>query len=339
MHTVNLSDVPEQELRSPTGKFHSFCRNLSLAVGGLRNVGPSGGGHPFDLQIRRIPPGAAVCPFHLHFAQWEFFLVRAGAGLVRVGAETHRVTVGDFFVHPPGEPHQLTNTGTTDLEVLIVADNPALDGFYYPDSDKWGLRSPAGYFKISPVDYFDGEDEISPDTATPQSPNPIVQPALPFVHRKKNIDDVPWEIWESPRKTFRSTSKQLSLALGAQPKLPTGKGGHPFDVEYGKLAPGECVNPFHSHAAQWELFFFLSGQASVRAGDETRMLGAGDLVMHPPGEAHQFSNRGDTELFYLLIADNPRSDYWHYPDSKKWGFPAPRMFFRPAEVDYYDGEE
>ena len=87
----------------------------------------TGGGHPFDVQIRRIPPGAAVCPFHSHLAQWELFVVLAGSATVRAGGETHTARIGDVFVHPPHEAHQLSNPGTVDLEVLILSDNPVLD--------------------------------------------------------------------------------------------------------------------------------------------------------------------------------------------------------------------
>ena len=67
---------------------------------------------------------------------------------------------------------------------------------------------------------------------------------------------------------------------------------------------------------------------------------SGDVVLHPPGEAHQITNASATEeLTFLLIADNPPVDYWHYPDSGKWGLRAPRTFFRMNEVDYWDGEE
>jgi hypothetical protein len=30
--------------------------------------------------------------------------------------------------------------------------------FHYPDSDKWGLRPQGKYFKLSEVDYFEGEE-------------------------------------------------------------------------------------------------------------------------------------------------------------------------------------
>jgi uncharacterized cupin superfamily protein len=301
MNTAHFPTLPVDELRSPTGRFHSFCQNVSLALGGTRNIGAWGGGHPFDLQLRRIPPGAAVCPFHAHLAQWEFFLVRRGEGTVRAGEAGHAVKTGDAFIHPPNEAHQLINTGAGELEVFIVADNPPLDAFYYPDSNKWGLRPPNAFFTLTEASYFAGEDPA------PNPPPPAPLPAL--------------------------------IALGAARNKPVGLGGHPFEVELGQLAPGESGCPFHRHALQWEMFVILAGTASVRAEAETATLRAGDVVLQPPGTAHQIRNAGDDELRFLLIADNPPGDYWEYPDSGKWGFRAPRKFFRLSETEYYDGEE
>ena len=48
---------------------------------------------------------------------------------------------------------------------------------------------------------------------------------------------------------------------------------------------------------------------------------------------------GNVDLDYLLVADNPPNEFWHYPDSNKYGFRAPRKIFRATEVDYHDGEE
>jgi uncharacterized cupin superfamily protein len=340
MRRIQISDLPEIEQRSPTGQFRSFSRNISQALGGIANTGPWGGGHPFDLQLRRIPPGAAICPYHLHLAQWELFVVQRGTGTVRTPDGRFMVKTGEVFFHPPGTPHQLSNSGSDDLEILIVADNPPLDGCHYPDSDKWGLRPPGKFFRIQEVHYFEGEDAL-PHDAPPYraSPSPASPPVAPFARRRVHPDDLPWEAWSSPKGKFRGTSKELSIALGALRNTPVGLGGHPFDLELGKLAPGDRGCPVHRHAAQWELFYFISGTATVRADAESQVLGAGEVVIHPPGEAHDFTNTGSTDLLYYLVADNPPVDYWHYPDSKKWGLRDPRKFFRPVDVDYYDGEE
>lgn len=340
MHHVHIPSLPWEEQHSPGRKFHSFCRNVSLAMGGIRHAGLWGGGHPFDVQIRRVPPGAAVCPFHAHLAQWELYVVHSGSGSVRAGAETHPVKTGDVFVHPPGEPHQLTNTGSTDLEVLIVADNPQLDACYYPDSDKWNLRPPGKIFRMTEVGYFEGEEEPVAD-APPYRPSGFPAPLTlaPFASRKVNPDDLPWDDWSSPKGKFRASFKQLSESVGAKRNTPTGLGGHPFDLELGKVPAGFSGCPFHSHSSQWEFYIFLAGTATVRTPTGTTTVHAGDAVLHPPGEAHQFTNSGSDDVLYWLVADNPPYDVWHYPDSDKWGHKAPRKFFRPTAVDYWDGEE
>jgi len=340
MPRIHLDQVPWQEQRSPSGKFHSFAQNISVALGCPRNAGLSRGGHPFDVQIRRIPSAASVCPYHLHLAQWELFVVRAGHGRVRAPDGETPVKSGDVFFHPPGTPHQLTGAGPTDLEVLIITDNPQLDSCFYPDSDKWSLRPPGKLFRITETDYFDGEDNPVPGaTAFSPAPPPSATPVAPFASRLIHLDAVPLENWESPGKKFRSAYREVSLALGAKPNTPTGVGGHPFDLEVGKLAPGQCGCPYHCHSSQWELFLFRSGTATVRTPAGTQVFGPGDIVLQPPGEAHQFTNTGPDELLYSLVADNPTTDIWHYPDSKKWGHSTTRDFFRMNAADYWDGEE
>lgn len=340
MPRIHIPDLPWEEQHSPARRFHSFCRNVSVALGGLRNGGTWCGGHPFDVQVRRVPAGAAVCPFHAHLAQWELFLVQAGRGVVRAGDETHSVVAGDVFIHPPGEAHQLGNPGPEELVVLIVADNPELDAFRYPDSDKWGLRPPGKYFRLQEVGYFDGEEPPLADAPPYRPAGAPPPPALaPFATRRRRLADLPWEEWRSPGGRFRGDGKELSLALGAKRNAPTGLGGHPFDLELDRLAPGETGCPFHSHAAQWELFLVLTGRGEVRAGGSRFPVGPGDAILHPPGEAHQIRAAADCGLEFLLVADNPPVDYWHYPDSGKWGLRAPRMFFRPQETGYWDGEE
>jgi uncharacterized cupin superfamily protein len=343
MPRIHLHDVPEEEQRSPAGRYHSWYRNLSLALGGVRNAGTWGGGHPFDLQIRRIPPGKSVCPYHSHLAQWELFVVRAGHGTVRVDDGHHAIRVDDVFLHPPGQAHQLLNTGDTDLEVLIVTDNPVLDGCHYPDSDKWALRPPGRVFRLTDAHYYDGEEELPPGVTQREpytvKPAPTPPPPAPFAQRKVNLADLAWEDWSSPKGRFRASGKQVSVALGAQPRAPLTAGGHPFDLEYAKVPPGATVCPYHFHALQWECYLFLEGRGEFRLADERFPVGAGDLVLAPPGVAHTFTNTGTDDLFYLLVADDPPADYFHYPDSGKWGTSKPRQIFRPAEVDYFDGEE
>jgi uncharacterized cupin superfamily protein len=64
----------------------------------------------------------------------------------------------------------------------------------------------------------------------------------------------------SPKGAFRGRYREISLALGAKKDAAPAGGGHPFDVVLEVLAPGETCCPYHAHAAQWELFYVLSGE-------------------------------------------------------------------------------
>ena len=115
--------------------------------------------HPFDVEILRIPPGQKPYPYHSHSAQWEFYHVISGKGVVRDEDGTTPVAAGDAFIYEPGQPHQLVNDGTEDLLVYVIADNPVGESCHYPDSNKWVVRSPERrLMRSEPLDYFDGEE-------------------------------------------------------------------------------------------------------------------------------------------------------------------------------------
>lgn len=158
MKTINPDSMPWEEFKSPSGKFHSFQKNISLALGGVRDVGAWGGGQPFDLQLRRVPPGAMVCPLHEHGVQWELFVILAGEATVRVNETRQVVRAGEIFMQPPGTAHQTINSGKEDLVFYIIADNSPADSTYYPDSKKWMMKPQRKLFRMTEVDYFDGED-------------------------------------------------------------------------------------------------------------------------------------------------------------------------------------
>ena len=82
---------------------------------------------------------------------------------------------------------------------------------------------------------------------------------------------------------------------------------------------------------------------TLRFGNEEFPLRAGDVVGCPAGGievAHQIINTGKENLLYYVIANNAPADFYHFPDSNKWGFSLENVgTFRIREVDYYDGEE
>jgi len=161
MQKVNLSVIPETEDVSPKGKYHSFYKGISEALGREMQSTDILKRHPFDLEWNRLPPGAAHCPYHFHTAQWELYFVLSGTGTIRDENGLTEVTVGDAFLFKPGEAHQLSNRGTEDFVYLLVADNPMGEGCYYPDSGKWlvaaGMKN-RKIVRVQAAEYYDGEE-------------------------------------------------------------------------------------------------------------------------------------------------------------------------------------
>lgn len=159
MNKVNIRDIPEELWVSPKGKFGGASKEVSVALGRKPLSTDLKERHPFDVEISRIPPGKAVCPYHSHSAQWEFYQVISGTGLIRHKDGETAIEAGDAFIFPPDEPHQLINNSDTDLVVTIVADNPMGESCHYPDSKKWLVRSPArALIRSESLDYHDGEE-------------------------------------------------------------------------------------------------------------------------------------------------------------------------------------
>jgi uncharacterized cupin superfamily protein len=346
MLRARLDDVPWLEWKSPSGHFHGFGRQISEALGAVPNAHLGAGGHPFDLEFGRLPARKPGAPFHSHSAQWELFYVVSGTGEVRYGQHRRAVQAGDAVLHPPGEPHQLINTGEVDLTYFLIADNPLTEFWHYPDSHKWGHRPGGATFRRQPVDFWHDEEPAATSQASPAfdgvgEQTPDTQPGLPTepLARFVSVDALPWEVQSSPTGRFHSQCRNISLALGATRNLAPEKGGHPFDLQIRRVAPGAAICPFHLHMAQWELFVFTRGHGFVRSGTERHEVSAGDIVLHPPQIPHQTMAAPETELECVIIANNPLVDVFHYPDSDKWGMRPPGKFFRLTEVPYFDGEE
>jgi uncharacterized cupin superfamily protein len=159
MKKINTNDLSEVTWTSPKGKFAGAGKQVSEALGRNPLSMDLKERHPFDVEICRIPPGKTPYPYHSHSAQWEFYHVISGKGIARHKEGTSPIEQGDAFIFQPDEPHQLTNNGSEDLVLYVVADNPIGESGYFPDSKKWIVRSPSRTIIGSEeLDYFDGEE-------------------------------------------------------------------------------------------------------------------------------------------------------------------------------------
>jgi uncharacterized cupin superfamily protein len=141
------------------------------ATESARVIGPRVAGavaRKLGASIDIVPPGKVTCPYHLHHAQEEMFVILEGEATLRVAGERVPVRAGDVICIPPGPeyPHQLINTSNATLKYLSISTQEAPEICEYPDSDKYlaysETRGPIlGDGKMhrpdTDLDYWDGE--------------------------------------------------------------------------------------------------------------------------------------------------------------------------------------
>jgi uncharacterized cupin superfamily protein len=159
MRPVNENSVAEEHRISPKEIYEIYRKHISLALGGIKDTGEWGGGHPFDVELSRIPAGKSGYPLHSHAAQTEYYIILEGSGLLinSSGLQT-RIRSRDHFICRPGEAHQILNDGTSDLLYYVIADHHRADVATYPKTDKRQIKPEYRYFRIADVDYYDGEE-------------------------------------------------------------------------------------------------------------------------------------------------------------------------------------
>jgi len=154
--------------------------------------------------------------------------------------------------------------------------------------------------------------------------------------RVVNIDELELEHGSKGDK-FEWRAARIGPKLGAKDL------GYSYDV----VQPGKRSCPYHSHRAEEEMFFIVKGTGTLRYGNETRKVRAGDFICCPtggPDTAHQLVNDSDAELAYISVSTMMPAEICEYPDSKKIGaFGAGEKRLRhmtrsDADVDYWKDE-
>ena len=65
-----------------------------------------------------------------------------------------------------------------------------------------------------------------------------------------------------------------------------------------RLPPGTSTIPHH-HKKTEEIYYILSGTASMTIDDDVRSVTSGDAIAIPPGQRHTIKNTGTEELIFL----------------------------------------
>lgn len=110
--------------------------------------------------ISILEPGKRACPYHLHNAQEEMFVVLAGIGTLRVAGEMLPIRCGDVIFIPAGAeyPHQIINTSDRPLKFLSISTLEVPEICEYPDSKKY-----AAYASEQDISRFDALQRIAPN--------------------------------------------------------------------------------------------------------------------------------------------------------------------------------
>jgi len=152
----NFNDVPLQALKREP---HYDSQGARLARGtAAQKLGAS-----YDI----LQPGKRGCPYHLHHAQEEMFVILEGTGTLRVAGEMIPVKPGDTIFIPAGPeyPHQIINTSDAPLKYLSISTMEQPEICEYPDSGKFlaeGSLQSATPFEVidrkgESLDYWEGE--------------------------------------------------------------------------------------------------------------------------------------------------------------------------------------
>ena len=159
MDKTNESAVEPEYRKSPVGSFQVIRRQMSVALGGKRDIGAWGGGHPFDVELAIIPAGKKNYPYHSHAAQTEYYIIVSGSGVfVDEGGEEHAIRAGDHIIVHPGQTHQMINTSSKELRYYVIADNHRSDVATYPKTGKRHIKPEMRCIRVEDVDYYQGEE-------------------------------------------------------------------------------------------------------------------------------------------------------------------------------------
>jgi mannose-6-phosphate isomerase-like protein (cupin superfamily) len=80
-------------------------------------------------------------------------------------------------------------------------------------------------------------------------------------------------------------------------------GGIKF-IHDNELAPGVSIGE-HTHHADEEVYFILTGTGQMRIDSVLTPVGPGDACLTRRGHSHSLTNTGDTPMRMLVIGVNP----------------------------------
>ena len=124
---------------------------------------------------------------------------------------------------------------------------------------------------------------------------------------------------------------------------PYKSGEGKLTINFYTLQPWKSNYPYHQHFGREEVFFIISGTATLKTPKGDIKVSEGDVIVMPPNEngAHMLTNTSNEPLCYLDIDTIASPDVILYPNSGNVRIMAGDMqksFKMESEVNYLDGE-
>jgi len=129
---------------------------------------------------------------------------------------------------------------------------------------------------------------------------------------------------EPTRRRARRTSwdhTALEHLVGDRRRNLADERGSHLGVAREDLLPGWQSNLLHYHMLEEEHVFILEGELTLRLGDKSYVMKAGDHVCFPAGQqvGHCLVNHTDKVCRYLLIGERNPHDICVYPETGRVG--------------------
>lgn len=100
-----------------------------------KSLGDVVGLQALGVHIIAVEPGRYSTEYHCHHFEEECVYVLSGAGIARIGEESHTLGPGDFLGFTTnGVPHAMQATGSEPLVCLVVGQRLKQDVTDYPEA-------------------------------------------------------------------------------------------------------------------------------------------------------------------------------------------------------------
>lgn len=101
--------------------------------------------------------------------------------------------------------------------------------------------------------------------------------------------------WNDLEVENKKTSQRRQILEGNTPDLEY------FEVHATTIPAGEIPHSGHTHNDTEEMIIIKEGELKVTLGEESKILGAGSVVVIMPGDEHSIYNAGETSATYYIL--------------------------------------